>query len=148
MPRERTGTVWRAPDNSQLKIRLTVVDAQGKKHRPWLEIDPKFKDDAARRIAAKTSTEISGQPWDPSRFQRLKTTGTIVSCDDYFEKLWIPSRIGKLRSVRSDRYRWRKHVSPLIGSRLVNEITSDDLRDVAQALDAKAVKKGGRAALF
>jgi len=91
---------------------------------------------------------MAGQPWHPSRFQRLKTTGTIVSCDDYFEKLWIPSRIGKLRSVRSDRYRWRKHVSPLIGSRLVNEITSDDLRDVAQALDAKAVKKGGRGALF
>ncbi|MEI9948287.1 MAG: tyrosine-type recombinase/integrase [Pseudomonadota bacterium] len=144
MPRERTGTVWRAPDNSQLKIRLTVVDAQGKKHRPWLEIDPKFKDDAARRIATKTSMEMAGQPWDPSRFQRLKSTGTIVSCDDYFEKLWVPSRIGKLRSVRSDRYRWRKHISPLIGSRLINEITSDDLRDVVQALDAKAMRKDGK----
>jgi len=144
MPRERTGTFWRAPDNSQLKIRLTVVDAVGKKHRPWLEIDPKFSDAAARRIAAKTSTEASGQPWNPSRFRLLKSTGAVVSCDDYFEKLWVPSRIGKVRSVRADRYRWRKHVSPLIGSRLINELTSDDLRDVVQALDAKATRKGGK----
>jgi hypothetical protein len=31
-------------------------------------------------------------------------------------------------------------VSPLIGSKLINEITSDDLRDVVQALDAKAMQ--------
>ena len=144
MPRERKGTIWRAPDNSQLKIRITVVDAQDQKRRPWLELDPSFDDAAARRIAARVSKEASGEPWDPARFEQAKVAGSTISCDDYFDKLWLPSRLGKVRSVRSDRYRWRKHIKPLIGTKPLVELTSDDLRDVVQALDDKAESGGGK----
>lgn len=144
MPRERKGTIWRAPDNSQLKIRVTVVDIQGKKRRPWLELDPSVGDPAARRIAAKVSLEAAGEPWDPARFQRAKVSGPVVTCDDYFTKLWIPSRVDKVKSLRSDRSRWTKHISPLIGNRALIEVQSDDLRDVVQALDAKASSGEGK----
>lgn len=138
MPRKREGTFWRAPDNTVLKLRITVVDNRGKKHRPWLPLDPSFDDDAAREIAAKVSKEAAGQPWDPSRFTRTRKVGAVATWDDYFDKLWSKSREGRVKSLRSDRYRWRLHLKPLLGSARIDETTSDTLRDVVQKLDAKA----------
>ncbi len=144
MPRKRTGTIERAADNSRLRIRVTVSDSFGKTRRPWLDIDPKFDDDAARRIAAKFSAEVDGKPWDPAQFdRRTKPSGPVVTCDEYFEKLWLPSRVGKLASVSSDRGRWGKHIKPLIGDLPLSAVTSDTLRDVVEALDAKASRGGG-----
>jgi integrase len=138
MPRERTGTIWRSPDGKRLKIRLTVVDSMGRKRRPWLEIDPKNDDAAARRIAAAVAKESAGQPWDASRFILKGKAGSALTCSDYFWKLYKPSREDKIKSLNCDEYRWKKHLEPLVGSVPVSDLSSDVLRDVVEALDRKA----------
>lgn len=138
MPRKNEGTIWRPKGRETLLIRITVKDDKGKTHRPWIELDHKLSDDKARTIAKKVAAKAQGQPWDPSQFKKKSTAaGPTTTADEYFDQLWLPSR-SHLRSVRVDRYRWRLHISPLIGKKRMAEITTDHLRDVVEALDAKA----------
>lgn len=138
MAKARKGTIVRG--ESKLKIRITITDRDGKVHRPWLPLDPSFDDETARRIAAQVSAKAQNQPWDPARFkrQRKHKVSTALTCDEYVEKLWFPSRAAKVRSIRSDRYRWRLHLRPLIGHVSIEDVTSDLLRDVVERLDEKA----------
>lgn len=74
----------------------------------------------------------------------IKVSGT-PTCDEYFAKLWMPARDAKKRkSGNVYRYRWRLHVSPVIGSKLIGDVTPDDLRDLVQALDEKVSDSGVR----
>lgn len=136
MSRKLTGTVWRSPDGSELKVRVTITDDKGQTYRPWISLNPKFDDEKARKIALRAAEAERGKP------RPRKTKGIVVSgtptCDEYFEKLWMPARDTKKRKApHMYRSRWRLHIKPIIGDKLMGEVTADDLRDLVQALDEK-----------
>lgn len=135
MSRKPKGTVWRSPDGSELKVRVTVTDDKGETYRPWVSLNPKFDDEKARKVALRAAEAERGKP-RPRKMKGLTVSGT-PSCDEYFEKLWTPSREGRLKSPKTDRYRWRLHIKPIIGEKAIGDVTPDDLRDVVQALDEK-----------
>jgi len=143
MGRPKTGTVWRSPDNTELKARITVKDNLGRTRRPWLELDPKTSDENARKIALLVSKEAEGQPYDPARFKRAKELSKSPTVEDFVEKVWFPSRVGKIASIRQDRSRWKHHLGPLIGHLKMVEVTTDHLRLVVEALDDKAANNAG-----
>lgn len=143
MPRPKTGTIWRSEDGTELKARITVKDDLGRTHRPWLPLDPRFTDERAKAIAAKISVEAQGKPWNPERAKRVQLVGSSPTVEDYVQKVWFPSRIDKIKSLRSDRSRWRLHLSPLIGHLRMHEVTSEHLRLVVEELDDKAANNAG-----
>lgn len=131
------GSIWRTPEGL-LYARITVKDVAGATKRPWISLDPKLSDEQAKRLALKMTQEAKGKVWDPAekkREERLTETPTV---DDYVEKLWLPSRLGKVKSIRTDRYRYRLHISPVIGKKRLADVTPDDLRELVQRLDEKA----------
>jgi integrase len=128
------GTIWRV-NATTLYARITAKNAEGKTVRPYIPIDPALSDDDAREVARKLSLAAKGKVWSPP--QDKTPISTRPTCDEYFERLWIPSRSSK-KSLRSDLYRYRLHISPIIGKKHVDEVTTDDLRDLVQWLDEKA----------
>lgn len=143
MPRPKSGTIWRSEDGTELKARITVKDDLGRTHRPWLPLDPRFSDERAKALAAKISAEAQGKPWNPERAKRVQLVGSSPTVEDYVQKVWFPSRVDKIKSLRSDRSRWRLHLSPLIGHLRMHEVTSEHLRLVVEALDDKAANNAG-----
>jgi integrase len=143
MVRPKTGTIWRSEDGTELKARITVKDDLGRTHRPWLPLDPRFTDTRARAVAAKISVEAQGKPWNPERAKRVQLIGSSPTVEDYVQKVWFPSRVEKIKSLRSDRSRWRLHLSPLIGHLRMHEVTSEHLRQVVEELDDKAANNAG-----
>jgi integrase len=143
MPRAKTGTIFRSKDGSELKCRITVKDDLGRTHRPWIPLDPRFTDERAKTLAAKISAEAQGKPWSPERAKRVQLVGSSPTVEDYVQKVWFPSRVNKIKSLRSDRSRWRLHLSPLIGHLRMHEVTSEHLRLVVEALDDKAANNAG-----
>lgn len=134
MPRKAKGTIWR-PDVERLFARITAKDAEGKTVRPWVPLDPKMSDDDARTMAVRMTEAAKGRIWQPPKSPA--PAPLMPTLDEYFERLWAPSRVGKVKSIRSDRYRYRLHISPVVGKKRVDEITTDDLRDLVQKLDEK-----------
>jgi integrase len=143
MPKKRTGTIWRSKDGTELKARVTVKDDLGRTHRPWVELDPRTKDSDAREIAEKISKGAEGQPWDPERFKRVKAIGTSPTVETFVQKVWFPSRVAKIKSLRSDRSRWKNHLSKLIGHLRMHEVTPAHMRAVVEVLDDKAANNDG-----
>lgn len=143
MPRAKTGTIFRSKDGSELKCRITVKDDLGRTHRPWIPLDPRFTDERAKTLAAKISAEAQGKPWNPERARRVQLVGSSPTVEDYVQKVWFPSRVDKIKSLRSDRSRWRLHLSPLIGHLRMHEVTSEHLRLVVEELDDKAANNAG-----
>jgi integrase len=139
MAKSRSGSIVRKTDS--LKVRVTIVDDQGKTRRPWLSINPAFDDEKAKRTALKVAKEMDGKPYQPKLIQAGRRPTGGITVDEYFDSLWAPSRKGRVKSIRMDRSRYRKHISPLIGKKLLTEVSRDDLRDVVQALDRKAVER-------
>ncbi len=135
MSRNAKGTIWR-PAQDKLFARITAKDAYGKTVRPWIPLDPSMSDDDARAMAVQMTEAAKDRVWEPPK-KKLAPLSKLPTCDEYFEKLWIPSRMGKVKSVRSDRYRYRLHISPVIGKKRVDEVGADDLRDLVQKLDDK-----------
>jgi integrase len=134
MPRKSQGSVDRS--NGVLRVRVTVKDDKGEPYRPWIYLEGKFDDEKAKRIALRAAAELEGKP------RARKFAGNVVSgtplADDYFNKLWVPSREGKIKSLQDDVSRWNNHLKKLIGHKEMGAITTDDLRGVVEALDAKA----------
>jgi integrase len=143
MPRPKTGTIQRSADGTELKARITVTDNLGRTRRPWIDLDPRTKDDDARAIALAISKEAHGQPWDPERFKRTKELSKSPTVEDYVQKVWFPSRVGKIKSLSSDRSRWKHHLSPLIGHHKLHAVTQEHLRIVVEELDDKAASNAG-----
>ncbi|HKY34817.1 MAG TPA: tyrosine-type recombinase/integrase [Polyangiaceae bacterium] len=135
MSRNLKGTISRpAPD--KLFARITAKDANGRTVRPRIPLDPSMSDEDAREMALRMTEAAKGRVWEPPK-KKLEPLSKLPTCDEYFEKLWIPSRMGKVKSIRSDLYRYRLHIKPVIGKKRVDEVTADDLRDLVQKLDEK-----------
>jgi len=132
MSRKAKGSIKRTA--TELKVRVTIKDDHGETYRPWISLDPKLKDDVARRIALRAAALQNGKP----RPRVVHVGGIGPTCDEYFEKLWAPSRAGKVKTLRDDCGRWKNHLRELIGQKPIADITADDLRAAVEALDAKA----------
>ncbi len=138
MPRKAEGSVKRTA--TDLQVRVTVRDDKGQSYRPWLPVDARLTDEQARKVALRAASELEGKP-RPAKYQPKDPTKTLSlspTCDEYFEKLWVPSRVGKVKSLDDDIGRWRNHLRKLIGGKRMDEVTTDDLRAVVEALDKKA----------
>lgn len=72
MPRKRTGSLLRAPDNSYLRARVTTLDADGRTSRPWVDLDPALSDDEARLAAMDLARQASSVTWAPPRPRSLR----------------------------------------------------------------------------
>lgn len=142
MAKPKTGTLKRLPDGS-LKARITVRDALGKVRRPWVTLPATLTDEQARAAAIEVSAEAQGQIYNPASLQRLANLGPSPTVEDFVQKVWFPSREGKIKSMRQDRSHWKHHLGPLIGHLKMNEVTSEHLRAVVETLDDKAANDDG-----
>lgn len=143
MGRHKTGTFYRSPDGTELRVRISVEDDLGRTHRPWFNLDPRTSDANARKIAAQLTKEADGQPWDPKRFEQVQVLGKAPTVSQYVTKVWLPSRDGKIKSLRSDKSRWKNHIEPLIGHLRMAEVTQAHMRRVVEELDDKADNSDG-----
>ena len=138
MPRERKGTIWRSPDGKKLKVRISVKDHLGRPHRPWHDLPPKLTDKQARAAAQEISKAAEGQPWDPDRFKHAFVLSKSPTVEEFVQKVWFPSRVGTNKSLRSDRSRWKNHLSARIGHLKMHEVKRSHLKALVQELDDQA----------
>lgn len=141
MPNKRTGSFETLADGT-IRARFTFRDNLGRPRRPYVTFPAGTKGKRVRELLALMSREAEGQPWDP---KRLPGTGISASptVAEYVEQLWIPSRVGKIDSLRADRSRWKNHIKPLLGHLKIAEVTADHLRAVVEVLDDKAANNDG-----
>ncbi|HKY40691.1 MAG TPA: tyrosine-type recombinase/integrase [Polyangiaceae bacterium] len=134
MSRTAKGTIERGKDF--LRVRVTVVDDNGETYRPWVDVPPRLTDDAARRVALRYAEERKGKPRE--RLVRGRKMAPSPTWDEYFTKLWAPSREGKIESLDDDIGRWNNHIKPLMGQLEMLATTTEHLRRVVESLDTKA----------
>nr|WP_321467308.1 site-specific integrase [uncultured Desulfobulbus sp.] len=58
---------------------------------------------------------------------------------DELADLYFQQRGGNAQAAKFDRYRYDKHVSPLLGNKPVQDITHDDINNIKAAMEGKAV---------
>lgn len=130
MPRRRTGTVvWR---DGQWKAQVTLRKVPGEKTpRVWIALGADITEEQARAKALRHSETAKTR----SATTRAAVTGETAR--EWFEK-WCKARDARgLHTVRNDRSRIDNHVLPLLGDTPMAGVTTEQIEDVRDALDAR-----------
>jgi integrase len=155
MSRRRTGMIEAAgtwPDGSpRFKARLRLADGT---KTPRFVVDRGLDDDQARaHVAGMQALEdahgaLLAEKHEKAR-KRAQADG--IACDretaDAWHARFLTSRVGIVGSIDDSKGRWRKWVSPIIGSTPMADVTRDQIEQVRDALDdaIAAFRKEGRA---
>lgn len=94
----------------------------------------------AKRLQARYDAPGGWSPWDerPAPGAPTLPAATRETVGAYFDERWHPHRLRALpRSARGDRYRFDKHVRPLLGAHPIATVGPAALEAVRDALDAK-----------
>lgn len=133
MPPKVTGQVRFNPTHGCYETRVRYQDGK----RLWI-LMPKgltrLQAEARSRSWAKTA---KASPSPPPRARAVAQPG-IETVDDYFERWSADRKRRGLVTVYDDICRYHAHVSPVIGQMAMARITSDQIEDVKDALNAKA----------
>lgn len=156
----RTGTVEpfrRADGKTYYRARITLRDGS----RVRVDVPAKYSVPAAGKTAkerAKLYAEARQEREDETgelyaekiareRAElRAKDAKEGETCDVWFDRYHTYQHSQGHTDARKKRTRWRKWISPVIGSRPIASITRDDVEDVRDALDRAidAWKRAGR----
>lgn len=162
-PRDRQYTVW-CSDQKGFGVSINpggsktyMVDyrnADGARRRMTIGTHGAITTDEARKLAIQTLGGIVLQKQDPLLERKTRRSSLTVAelCDDYFKAAEAGLVLGKGRKPKKastlyiDRGRAERHIKPLLGKRLVIDLTRTDvtrfIRDVTSGKTAKVERTG------
>lgn len=113
--------------------------------RPLFHLDPSARSPKARASALRSAESITeelhktGEGASPRRERaKRKAEAELEECGDWFQ-LWIDARKARgFTSTSDNEGHYREHIVPAIGAKHVRHWTTDDMRSLSRALDAKA----------
>ena len=142
MGRKARGTVTYVTSSSatagHYKVRITCPNGS----RPWIHLDPSPRSsqrEAWAREKAAAYSERARKHYVVGTKRRSKSSlseGTELTAEEWWEALFDMRRARGDSAMETDRYRYKKHIKPVVDKHL-QYITRDDCERLRDSLDSK-----------